>query len=247
MTLSGNRPIVFVHGFLGLSGDWRPFAREGRDRSIDLWPVTAKLPAAADPFAAAAAEILKDLPAEKPIVVAYSMGARLAMHALIEAPGAFHSAVLISGHPGLAAAGDERPARLKADQAWAERFRREPWADLLAAWNGQAVLEPAPAPAHKEGALELRREASSFEREALARALDFWSLGRQRDLRGELKELGLPLLFVTGEKDTKFTALARGLGFAEHRELAACGHRVPWEQPLVFSRFFSEFQSRCRC
>lgn len=198
---------------------------------VDLWPMTALLPSAHDPFEVAAERIL-DAVAEPSVLVAYSMGARLAMHALLRAPEKFHAAILVSGNPGLTA-DQERPPRLRSDREWAERFRHEPWDTVLTAWNSQSVLASA-------STTSLWREESEFQREALALALEYWSLARQRDLRPQLRRLGLPLHFLTGANDRKFSAMTRDLDFGRHREFQNAGHRLPWDQPQAFARVLSD-------
>jgi len=238
--LSGIRPLVFIHGFLGRTEDWRPFAMADRDICVDFWPLArslSQLPQGRDPFDAAA-EVIEEtvgfLP-EKPVLIGYSMGARLAMQALLKTPSLFQAAVLISGNPGLRNT-EEREARLVADRQWAERFRSESWPDVLAAWDRQGVLQK---PSFTEVPLfALSRDENNFDREALAAALEFWSLSRQNDLRAGLRSLPLPILYLTGESDSKFCELNRelvdGSKLHQHRIIPSAGHRVPWENSTAF-------------
>ncbi len=231
----GSEPRVFVHGFLGLATDWQAWARPNLDVSIDLWSIAAayELAPLADAFQFAAEKIHAALPKSgKTVLIGYSLGARLAMHALLLRPERFSAAVFVSGHPGLLSE-DERAKRTQSDREWAERFRSEPWSELMAAWNDQAVLRSARANL-------VSRDEPTFTREALAVALERWSLGRQRDLRQQLAVLDVPILLLTGAEDKKFTALnlewMKNLAPAkiQHRIVPEAGHRVPWEQPQNF-------------
>lgn len=231
MTLSGIERAVFVHGFLGLAEDWNGFARSGVDVCVDLWSLAGKN---GEPFGVANARILAEAGGNGAVLIGYSMGARLAMHALIADPGRYRAAILISGNPGLTSQ-EERVRRLEADQEWARRFRKEPWDGLMKAWNNQAVLAGGADPGRKE---------CDFNRDALAWALEHWSLGRQRDLRAELAALDMPILYLTGAEDKKFTDLVRELvKGCRHRHIAieGAGHRLPWEKASEFVESVTRF------
>ena len=232
---SGTEPITFVHGFLGLPTDWRSLARAGVDTAVDLWSIieSKEFAISADAFQFASEKMLSALPSgQKSLLVGYSLGARLAMHALLLRPERFSAAVFISGHPGLPSE-TERQARVLSDSEWATRFRSESWTDLMTAWNEQSVLRPV-------GESVISRAERDFDRGTLARALECWSLGRQRDLRPNLTSIRVPILLLTGAADKKFTALnaewirSLGPGHIQHRVVAGAGHRVPWEQPQNF-------------
>jgi len=85
---------------------------------------------------------------------------------------------------------------------------------------------------------------------ALAQALRRWSLGEQRNLRKELSELAMPIQFITGESDLKFSAIAHELagitsaGPREHVAISGAGHRVPWDAPSQFRAALAQFLAR---
>ena len=248
-----------LHGFLGLPNDW--FGIVGEELSkiglqiepLDLWNCISQTVSDTDGFAlstAAAASRASAMFAEtgvKPILMGYSMGGRLAMHAAVAHPDLFSGAVFISCHPGLTSEA-ERAQRLGSDQLWAERFRKQEWQSLMRDWNAQSVL--APPPVRETNFVELIREESKFNRYDLSCALDLWSLGRQGDLRDQLLELALPVLYVTGEHDRKYSDLASELRAArqavsphgqQHSVIPLAGHRVPWDAPSGFAQAVSRF------
>ncbi len=247
--VSGNKPasIVALHGFLGLPSDWdsvfpEDFTSEFRVEAVNLWPSTHQL-YSTNGFKSWCEIFLSEERAGKPVLLGYSMGGRLAMHAALRAPEKWAGAIFVSAHPGLRSF-EEIQARLQNDQIWARRFRNEPWDSVIRAWNAQAVLLPPSKETAPEAVPLKPRVESEFSREALALAMEFWSLGRQNDLRERLKELPIPVLYVTGELDTKFTSLIRELELPEHHRhavVARAGHRVPWDQPLVFCELVREF------
>jgi len=198
---------VALHGFLGRPQDW-----EGLTLSApDLFAEEPR------PFEEWAEAFVKDV-AEGSFLIGYSLGGRLALHALLAAPEKWSGAAILSAHPGLQS-GEERKERLESDRRWAERFRSEPWEELMHAWNGQSVFTT-----------EIRREEGDFSRERLAQALEIWSLGRQRDLRCEIAELPMPICWATGERDPKFCALAESVTLSHRKSqkiiIKNCGHRI---------------------
>lgn len=175
------------------------------------------------------------------ILVGYSMGGRLALHALLEDAQAWSGAVIVSAHPGLRDE-KERILRMASDAEWAARALTSPWAEFLRQWNAQAVLQgEIEIPLGDRALLEDRREA-------VARSFMAWSLGKQADLRPRLETIEKPLLWLTGGDDERFGELAAEVNSllpkGEHRSLSGVGHRLPWEAPGAFAaevgRFLAE-------
>ncbi len=214
--------MIALHGFLGLPQDWSDFGYD----AVDLWKRVTPLEEWANSFVAEVEG--------QPWLLGYSMGGRLAMHAALAKPEAFGGLILVSANPGIVME-SERAMRLRSDGVWARRFREDPWDEVLRDWNAQPVL--------KGSALE--RPEDAFDREALAKAMDVWSLGRQRDLRKELLSLEIPVLHVVGEEDAKFSQMMSGLELPPTQSLNViekAGHRVPWDQPEAFKSAVAEFR-----
>ena len=185
-------------------------------------------------------------------LLGYSLGGRLALHALLHAPHLWRGVIAIGANPGLSSE-SEKASRLAHDQHWGERFRTEPWDELIREWDAQPVFQrhgtPIPNPCPPQEAY--------FDREKVAQLFDIFSLGRQDDLRPRLAELytappapfpeadklapvAPPLLYLSGQFDTKFRAFgdeltALGPGITHH-VIPGAGHRVPWEQPEAFTQ-----------
>lgn len=234
---SGRKPrvghrVVAIHGFLGLAADWESFTDF---EAFDLWPGVLHFANAENAFQAWTDRFNARVGSDRPVLIGYSLGARLAMHAAIAAPEKFSGVVFVSGHPGLTDA-KERSARLERDAEWAERFRHEDWKSVVGAWNAQAVLKPA------AGSHALDRREADFDREVLALAMTRWSLGRQDDLRSDLRALEIPVLFLTGGDDKKFTSVIEDLGTPErHQVISGAGHRLPWDRPREFFAVVDDF------
>ena len=228
-----------LHGFLGRGADWEVLRA--------AWP--ADLPALRTPdlFAAAprdeslaafgerfAREVAADDPA--PILLGYSLGGRLALHALLARPTLWRAAVIVSAHLGLPDPGT-RNERRAADAAWAERFRVEDWDSLREAWNAREVFGGRAQP--------LARPEAAFDREALAQGLEGWSVGNQADLRPRLALLTMPIRWIAGAEDDRY--VSQGEQAAEHGPSVhlvvapGAAHRVPWEQPDWFADAVADF------
>jgi len=166
------------------------------------------------------------------------MGGRMALHALLENGHPWQAAVLVSVHPGLEAA-TERASRLAADAAWATQAFAGDWQQFLRAWNAQPVL----------GSAAIRDEAAArslvARRREVARSFMDWSLGGQLPLWERLGEINIPVLWVAGEQDHKFLALAqRATSLSPRARLAvapACGHRVPWDNQAWLAETTAHF------
>lgn len=232
--------IWALHGFLGRGADWddlgRALARAGAPALLapDLFtrpPHTRSLAEWGAEFAAEVAA--KDT---APILLGYSLGGRLALHALLAAPERWRRAVIVSAHPGLTDP-RERAERRRDDERWAVRFEREPWDRLLQAWDARAVFGGTPT--------TRARPEAAFDRTALAAALRVWSLGAQDDLRPALERLTIPVLWIAGARDARYVTLAEEACDRLPRGTVAIapdtGHRVPWERPGWFAERVTTF------
>jgi len=240
MNLAGVDPQVrlfCVHGFLGRAQDWDSILPKNLHRyNWDLFS-SQNQGKVTFGFQALAKKINDDAArqAGPRLFVGYSFGGRVGLHALVQRPEIWDAAVIISAHPGLKDPA-EREMRMRSDEIWAERFETQDWDLLMALWNSQPVFAGREAP--------LRRE-SDFTRQSLASALRSCSLGLQRDLRPELRQLRVPILWVVGEQDRKFLDLGREVASLNSQTrlevLAGASHRAPWDRPETFMERLREF------
>lgn len=227
------KPILHAfHGFLGHSSDWDLFTDHLPAHivapSIYAHGVPSKAFGLTD-WAAAYNQRLCATAACSAWAMGYSLGARLAMHLLIDNPTLWKGAILISGHPGYKTP-EERKERLLRDAQWAQRFQAEAWPSLMEAWNQQ--------PAFKGSSPSLQRQEKDYSREVLANTLLNWSTGHQQNLAGPLAQLSLPILWINGERDIAYCTQAHRVQLAHPQSrlwiASHAGHRVPWESPLPF-------------
>jgi len=206
--------ITALHGFLGKGSDWG-FLRDA-GFAVDTPPLDA-------------------IPPQGDVLLGYSLGGRLALHALL-AGACYRRAIFVSAGLGIE---DEaaRTARRAADEVWARRFEHDDWETLMRDWNAQPLF----------GGHAIARDERDYDRAALAHALRAWSPGVFPPVAARLHELTVPTLWIAGANDAKYTAeAARGAGGSRGEAVivGGAGHRVPWEAPDALSETIRSFVER---
>lgn len=181
-------------------------------------------------------------------IFGYSMGGRLGLWLLSLHPGLVRNAVIASAHLGLDDPG-QQAARRASDELLANRLGQLPYTaglgqknqefiDFLEEWNraplfGNRIL----------GQNELRLRAYNNP-SALGLALRTYGTGRQPDLTPYLQETKTNLLYLYGEHDSVYRAMAervRGLGTCEVRVIDGASHDVLHDQPSSVIKLASTF------
>lgn len=224
--------IHCLHGAVGSFRDWDQFEKSlgGETRPLDLWNLPGERPLTLPE----AGKIITGQADQNDVLIGYSMGGRLALHALLADPRKWRAAVIVSAHPGLSAG---RAERLGTDEQWAT-LAAQNWDLFVEKWNQQPIL------ASKSPGLH---QATSKDQAAVAASFRSWSLGAQEDLSLRLAEITCPVLWITGARDEKFTRLACEasplIPNSKHLAVPKAGHRIPWEQPQIFASIVREFQN----
>jgi 2-succinyl-6-hydroxy-2,4-cyclohexadiene-1-carboxylate synthase len=230
--------IHALHGFLGHSSDWKSSLFFDETTSLHAYNLfdfpLVSFDQWAESFNQKSSENTQG--ENNQILMGYSLGGRLGLHALLHPSSTWRAAIFVSTHPGLKAI-EERLQRKKADLIWAERFQTEPWDAVMNAWNAQDVF--------KHSTFSFKRNEFDHQRESLSYALREWSLGMQEDLSEAIASLQLPVMWVVGERDTKFLNTAIKLTFKHPKSrlqvVANAGHRLPFEQPEEYSEIVTQF------
>lgn len=239
-----------------MAEDWRGFGVPGWGvKRVDLWRFLDCCPMGMHEFGRALNQEAAAVGGAR-VLLGYSMGGRLALHALLR-DHTWDAAVVVSAHPGLEDAG-KRAARREMDAGWAAMALKKPWQGFLHAWNGQQVLAAGERGSCATGLVMADRRSLEPRRASVARSFIDWSLGAQEPLLERLREVGCPSLWVAGERDGKFRGLAEeasrrvaGAGFRAGvgRPCSGCwiapgaAHRVPWES-AEFPTRVAEFLER---
>lgn len=246
-------PVVALHGFSGSMSTWESFIEAAKGEftiiGVDL-PGHGASGSPQDPelytmesAIAGLKEVLDCLDLERVHWLGYSLGGRIALGAALALPQRTLSLVVESASPGLRAA-EERAARVSDDRAladWLERVGVEAFTDYwesLPLWASQARMS---APMRDR----LRAQRLSNNAVGLANSLRGIGTGMQPQLYDKLLELAVPAMFVAGEEDAKFTAIAREIhrlasGSVLHT-VPGAGHAAHLEQPERFNQAVLDF------
>ena len=174
---------------------------------------------------------------EKSILLGYSLGGRLALHACLSRPDLWDAAIVVGADPGLESQ-EEKKLQLDRDRNWAERLKRKPLERLVDEWDAQSVFcgieNQAP------------RNLGEMDPDRLSQQFEVFSKGIQQNLVPKLAELERPpVLFVSGEKDQKYKdigeKLAKSSSVVTAQIVVNAGHRVPWENPESFVQVLIDF------
>lgn len=232
--------LVWLHGFLGNGDDWQAVT----DQLVDYPLLTVDLPGhgGSSGFSVRSmAEVNRLLTATLAAqgihdywLIGYSMGGRIAAyHATQTAngqpPQGLRGLILEGAHPGLPQE-EQCLGRWYHDRRWAERFRREPMADVLRDWYRQPVF----ADLNPTQRSELQQRRAANDGRALAMMLEGSSLGRQPQMGQPLRDLLLPFHYLCGETDLKFVTLARQHGYPLAL-IPQAGHNAHYGNPTAYA------------
>jgi 2-succinyl-6-hydroxy-2,4-cyclohexadiene-1-carboxylate synthase len=244
--------VLFLHGFLGCRYDWDELVDLVGDRyrylRVDLpghhyscqqlplngysMPQTAHL----------MIELLDHCEIGSCRLVGYSMGGRLGLYLLTQFPERFTTAVIESASPGLRTE-VERTSRRTDDEKLTRRLREELFDDFLHYWYGQPLFQTMDQTSPRFQSLLKRRHDSNPN--ALALSLEQMGTGAMPSLWDRLAQIELPILFVAGEKDAKFSRLAGEMASLCPRGRATiipgAGHNVHFEHPEEYGRTLVDF------
>lgn len=240
------KPLVCFHGFSESGSTWDGLEVPGyRLIRIDsMGHGRSARPMEVGPYTLP--QMLSDLhtviyavAGERYALMGYSMGARLALLYALEYAEEVTHLVLESGSVGIEEEG-ERQARYVADRALAERIRAhditwfsETWAKLDIFKTQQSL------PPKVQQQIQGRRLLNSPH--ALAFTLEGSGQGTMPYVGHRLSELTIPVCYISGELDTKYTDIgARYFGEA-HRIVPQVGHNVHVEAPEAYQQILKQF------
>ena len=243
---------MLLHGFTQGPGSWDRVV-EGLDPSLQIVRVT--LPGhgpegsasaqARFPFEAAAglvADAVAEAAGPEPATwVGYSLGGRLALRIALDRPDLVDALVLLGATAGIPDAGD-RAARREMDERLADGLERKGLERFIDGWLAQALFSRLSRAA---AGVEERRRGTV---DGLASALRLLGAGAQEPVWDRLGELGVPVLLLAGEHDTKFSALAFRLATAIGDNagitfVPGAGHAAHLERPASVATILSRFLS----
>lgn len=226
--------VILLHGFTHTGASWEPVLAALGERYRALAPDIRGHGRASSRRPVDLAGVLEDLGALAPesfVLGGYSMGGRIALHLALALPERVQRLVLIGASPGIEDDA-ERATRRRYDEALAFRIETMTIAEFAEHWAG-ATQVLADQPAHvRERA---RRDRLRNSPAGLAAALRGLGAGVLSPVWDRLEELTMPVALITGERDHKFTAIAREMAErlpdAELQIVPGAGHAVHLETP----------------
>lgn len=253
LTGNENQPVIlYLHGFLGCGQDFDDIVTSNRNDyahlTVDLPGHGAKPPAYAvetyqmAPTAELIISLLDRLQIKQCHLIAYSMGGRLGLYLLTHYPNKFTRAVIESASPGLKT-DRERQARRLADRQVGHDLATKPFDQFLKAWYTQPLFLSLDQTDPRFKALLDRRLQS--DPVGLSASLEQMGTGTQPPLWDSLKNTNQPVLFMAGERDAKYRALAIEMAGLCPRGRTAiiqgAGHNVHFERPKEYSAEVTKF------
>jgi 2-succinyl-6-hydroxy-2,4-cyclohexadiene-1-carboxylate synthase len=236
--------LVLLHGFTHTGASWgRVLAELGGERYRPLTPDLRGHGSASALEPVDLDGVLADLGQNAPdrfVLVGYSMGGRIALHAALRMPERVQRLVLIGASPGLALPA-ERDERRRADEALADRVERMSIEEFATEWAQTPVLAGLPAAVRAHVHADRLRNSVA----GLARALRGLGTGALPPVWDRLPELPMPVTLIVGERDGKFRALAarmaQRLPAGRVEVVGGTGHAVHLEAPQSVAQLLDGF------
>lgn len=262
-TADDRSTLLVLHGFTGSGESWSEIATVLGGAAVEpdlrLRVLAPDLPGhgrSPDPASSSSFESMADDLAtlldregvQRPNLLGYSMGGRLALAFALRHPQRVRSLVLESTTAGLENAG-ERVIRQRADDALAARLENIGVDAFLGEWLAQPLFSTLAAiePERRMADLAQRRIGRAA---GLAASLRCFSVGREPALWGKLHGLRVPTLILSGALDQKYVVLGERLAMtlpdASHQTVAGIGHSMHLEDPDAFIKRLSAFLCQVR-
>ena len=138
------------------------------------------------------------------ILLGYSMGARLALHTVLQYPKQWKGMVLISGTPGIE---EDIQSRILWDRELAHRLQTSTKAEFWEYWSNLPIIKTQQrADAQFLKAQQQRRKKQNLR--ALSASVLGFGTGTMPSVWSRLSEISIPVLLVVGEDDKKYTEIA---------------------------------------
>ncbi len=245
----GSGPVlVLLHGFSGSSASWEEFCSMIADRyrtiAVDLpghgrsdipdQPQRYSMQAVANDIMTLFASIA----IERPYLLGYSMGGRLALFFAINNPGLCRSLILESASPGIDSA-DLRQKRIQEDELLANKIEADGIPSFVDQWQQLPIFESQKdLPRAKQKWQKQQRLNSSAS--GLANSLRGMGTGRQPSLWPKLSALRLPVLLLSGALDQKYIEINKQMVSkildSELKIMPRAGHNIHLEFPDYFEK-----------
>jgi 2-succinyl-6-hydroxy-2,4-cyclohexadiene-1-carboxylate synthase len=242
-------PLLFLHGFLGHPDDWKNcldfLAYDGPVYSLTLpGHLSMGPPSVEDGFNDVSAYIkryMDRLEISKCHIIGYSLGGRVAMHAVFKYPDLFESLTVLAASPGLYNV-SEKQTRLAWDTLKVKQLRSKPLLQFLDEdWYSLSLFKEFRACEAFQVALTHRCE---HDPENIAQTMMAMSPVLQPSFWKKLQHLSVPFTYIYGDNDSKYSGIANHLLETLRSDqiigIADCGHVIHLEKPEELAHVLRE-------
>ena len=266
-------PVILLHGFAQTPASWNEVARllQARGHRAYALDLYARVEDGMDTLCQYVADTVRQVAEVEgaPVLVGYSMGGRVAVETLVRhgfqplrscehgawaeaeesTEGLLPRAGLVQESAGLGPSDEAaRAALAERNAAWAARLREE-GVDAFMDWWETLPLFATQQELPAETRAAIRVERTSHSTEVLAHSLEAWGAHHQATESETIAALsrahvqGLPFLYIAGERDEKYAAVADrlqtvGLPVAL---ISPAGHNTHLEDPAAFAELLACF------
>ena len=225
--------IVFVPGFMQSGSAWAPVA----DLLPERYP-SVRLRHSESTYEGRLEEIATA--GEGSVLAGYSMGGRLALHAVLRDPTSYAGLVTVGASAGIEAPA-MRAARAEGDAKLAGWMETRPIEEIVAIWERQPLFAD-----QSDALVEAQRsDRLSQDPRALAILLRTAGQGALEPVWERLHTLELPVLAIAGGLDDRYAQAARRIARAVPRGRAeiveAAGHAAHLQRPREVADLLAEF------
>ena len=240
------KPLVCLHGFSESGTTWDGIHVDGyRMIRIDLiGHGTSSRPTEVEAYTISQMildihRIVYALAGESYALLGYSMGARIALLYALEYPLEVTKLILESGSVGIADT-VERSERREADVALGKRIREQTIEWFAETWANLDIFKSQyTLPNAVQNRIQHRRLQNSPH--ALAFTLEGSGQGVMPYVGHRLQELTMPICYISGELDTKYTEIGKQYFAHAHHVVLGAGHNVHVEKPCQYMCIVKEF------
>lgn len=226
-----NPPLVFFHGFLGAKEDWEEVINE---LSPHYYCMALDLPGhGKNPFSPTEGVAIPPwfTYSQKPSLIGYSMGGRIALQLTSASPHLWKKAIICSAHIGYQTDW-ERAQHQKREQEWISLLEQAPFDRFLHRWYEQPLFHPLKNRPELFQKVFARRKQNNPQ--ALIQALRFFSLSSYTPI----DRYHPHTLFLHGSEDQKYADLYTQL---RKQAVEGAGHAIHLENPKGCARAIKSF------
>ena len=247
-----HRPLIFLHGFMGISSDWLEITERFENQYYCILPdlpghgksvmETIAEPLDFDFVARGLLNLMGQLHLTSAALVGYSMGGRVALYAATRYPERFDALVLEGVSPGLQD-DNERHGRRVLDEGRAREIEKVGIAAYTEIWYEADLFQTLKR--HPEKLNKIKSVRKNNDTAWMAKVLRELSAGRQPPLWDKLGALNMPVLLIAGDLDHKYKQIVYQLkDYLKDSQVylvPETGHNTHVEAPEKFGQALTDF------